>query len=281
MAPPTPGADEPGTLRGVITIVGEGNLRDGEVVVSYSGTSDLAGSASFDRASPEYSLQLPPGEYDVYAWAPVHHNSSRVQVTVSSNATTWLNLTVVRIEELIGNVTRPDGRPLSGVVFQLYEGTSIQDSWQTDSGGKFRVLIDPGEYRLIAMKSGYVRLERSISVEPGQTSTVGLVMEPTPGDEEGEGFPLEAMLVLVFIMVAAGASLGYMARQARRVRMARMEAEANRVQDSECLECGARIPAGEGRCPSCGHMLSVRCNECGRSMDAGTEVCPECGNPMA
>jgi len=271
----------PGTLRGTITIVGDDVITDGEVVVSYAGTNTSAGTAMFSTDHPDFSIELEAGDYTVYAWAKVHHNSDRVPFTVEVNGTSWVNLTVVRIEEIIGTVKDPDGNPLSGAVMQfLQEGTIVGTS-TSDDQGQFRDLLDPGTYALKVTKAGYHELERNVSILPGQVLVLDLVLEPVPQVEEDDPLPLFTLAIVLFVFMAMGISFGYMMRQARKMRRVAMEAEAARTRDMECPECGARVPRDEGRCPECSCVFQVRCDECGRSMDAGTEECPECGDPMS
>ena len=267
-------------MRGTITIVGQEDLSGGEVVVSYAGTDEAAGTALFDSDSPEYSIDLAPGEYDVYAWAKVFHNSDRVPFTVVANGTTWVNLTVVRIEEYIGRVVEPDGTPVEGVVIQFLEDGTVVGATNSDSGGRFRELIDPGTYQVKGTKRGYEEWLSELTVAPGQVINTTITIEPIPEDEEEDELPVEAMGAAVFIVLAVAISFGYVTRQARRVRRAALEAEAARAREWECPECSAMVPEDTARCPGCGHTFSVRCDECGRSVDAGTERCPECGSDL-
>ena len=270
-----------GTLRGTITIVGDDVITDGEVVVSYAGTNDAAGTSMFSSSEPGYSIDLAPGEYTVYATAKVHHNSTRDAFAIEANATTWVNLTVVRYEEIIGTVEDPDGNALSGAVMQFLQEGAIVGTSTSDDKGQFRDLMDPGTYALKVTKAGYHELERNVTILPGQVQVLDLVMEPIPEVEEDEPLPLFTLAIALFVFMAMGISFGYMMRQARKMRRVAMEAEAARTRDMECSECGARVPRDEGRCPECSYVFQVRCDECGRSMDAGTEECPECGHPMS
>ena len=273
--------DEPGTLRGVITIVGQDSLRDGEVVVSYAGTNDEAGNADFDSEDPEYSLELEPGDYTAYAWAPVFRQSDRVPFSIASNETTWVNLTVVRVEEVMGTVSDPKGAPVEGAVvdFHLKDGTKI-GATETDSQGRFRDSIGPGTYDLNITKKGFEPYGQVFILEAGQVLNLTIGMEPLPEDEDDDELPLAALSILMFIVIAVILSFGYTSAQARRLRAAAAEAEAKRAKEMACPECGGLVPEGEKVCPECDHVLQVRCSECGRSMDAGTGECPECGSLM-
>lgn len=269
-----------GTLMGDITIVGQENLRDGEVVVSFAGTDDEAGNTFFDSTDPHYSMDLAPGDYTVYAWAPVFHNSDRVPFTIVANETTWVNLTVVRQEEVLGTVSTPKGDPVEDAIVQfLMDGTLIAAT-ETDDEGKFRDSLDPGTYEVNITKVEFNYVLHQFSIEPGEVVNLTLVMEPVVKDEPEEEFPVATVMVLLFIVVAAGLSVGLVARQTRRLRMAQMKAAAERSKDVACPECGGVVPEGEKRCSECDHVLQVRCEECGRSMDKGTPECPECGSPM-
>ncbi len=275
-------ADEgEGTVRGTITIVGEDTISDGEVVVSLAGTNVSAGTGSFSSGDPTYSIDLPPGSYTVYAWAKVHHNSDRVPFEVVANGTTWVNLTVVRIEEVIGTVKDPDGNVVPGAVLQFSAGGAIVGTSTTDDQGRFRDLLDPGSYSLNVTKVKYHTLERHVDITAGQVLELDLVLEPVPVEEEEEPFPWYTFLIVLFVVAAVGLSIGHTMRQARKVRRAALEAEASRSREMLCPECGGRVPEGETRCPGCSYVFQVRCDECGRSMDAGTQECPECGNPMS
>jgi len=269
-----------GKLRGVVTIVGDDTISEGEVVVSFAGSNASAGTTDFSSADPAYSIDLPPGDYTVYAWAKVHHNSERTSFSVRENATTWVNLTVVRIEEILGAVTDPAGDPVGGAVLQFSRGGTIVGTSTTDDQGRFRDLLDPGTYRLRVTKSAFYALERDVTISEGQVLELDLELDPIPPEEEEEAFPWYTLVIAVFVVMVAGLSVGHMNRQARRLRRAAAEAEAARSRDMLCPECGGSVPEGETRCPSCSYVFQVRCDECGRSMDAGTPVCPECGNPM-
>ena len=266
-----------GRVRGVITIVGESQITDGEVVVSFAGTNSTAATALFSTAQPGFDLGLDPGEYTVYAWAKVYHNSPRTSFTVEANATTWVNLTVVRIEEIIGTVADADANPLGGAVMQFLQNGTILGTSTSDDQGRFRDLLDPGTYTMRVTKSGYQGKEMEVTVTEGQVLELDVTMEPVPVDDEGEPVPWMALVMTLFVFLALGGSIGYMMRQARRVRVAALEAEASRSRAMLCPECGAKMSEGTVRCPECSHVLQVRCDECGRAMDAGTPECPECG----
>ncbi len=266
-----------GTLRGEVTIIGQASLRDGEVVVSPGDNPDeVAGTAAFDNNDTEYEVDLPPGDYTAYAWAPVFHNSIREAFTIVANLTTWLNLTVVRLEEFIGNVTDPDGTPVDNALVELFSDGVRVETISSDSNGRFRHMIDPGTYHVTVARSGFEATEKDIEVAPGQVLEVTFVLEAIPDDDGGDDFPLEAVFVMLFIMLVAGGSVGYFMRQTRRMRRAAAEAEASRTRDTSCPQCSARMPGGTNRCPECDHVVQVRCEECGRSVDAGTKECPEC-----
>jgi hypothetical protein len=270
-----------GTVRGEVSIVGDDPISDGEVVVSLAGTNVSAGTASFSSGDPTYRIDLPPGPYTVYAWAKVYHNSDRVPFTVETNGTTWVNLTVVRIEEIIGTVEDPEGEPVPDAVLQFsVEGTIVGTS-TSDDQGRFRDLLDPGSYDLKVTKSTHHTLERQVNITPGQVLELVLVLEPVPVEEDEDPLPWFTLVIVLFVVAAVGLSIGHMMRQARKLRRAAIEAEAGRSRDMLCPECGATVPGERTRCPGCSYVFQVRCDECGRSMDAGTAECPECGHPVS
>lgn len=273
-------AEDTGTLQGVVTIVGQESLRDGEVVVSFAGTNLSAGIATFDSDDPGYQLELTPGEYTVYAWAPVFHSSQRVRFFIEANRTTWVNLTVVRMEEIGGTVHDAKGGPVEGALVRFLVDGELVQSVPTGASGRFRDNLNPANYTLEVTKAGYRPYRVDVELDPGQVVDVDITLEAIPPDDEDEGPSFTVLMVALLIFLALGASFGYMGRQARMMRRAATEAEAKRSRDMECPVCGTTVPVGRRTCPQCDHVFQVRCAECGRSVDAGTAWCPECGQPI-
>lgn len=78
--------------------------------------------------------------------------------------------------------------------------------------------------------------------------------------------------------LGAGAALGNMMGEAFK----NMN-QQNKVQETICQNCSARIPEGYKFCPSCGKPMAapkVKCRECGDEIDQGTKFCPLCGAPQ-
>jgi len=273
-------AEGTGTLRGVVTIVGQDDLRDGEVVVSPAGTNVSAGVDAFDSDDPEYELELPPGEYTVYAWGPVFHSSARVRFFIEANRTTWVNLTVVRMEEIVGTVTDGKGRPVEGALVRFLVQGELVQSVPTGSSGRFRDNLYPANYTVEVTKSGYRPYREEVVLGQGQVVDLDITLEAIPPEEEDGGLSLTTLLVAVLILLMLGATFGYMGRQARMMRRAAAEAAAQRSRDMECPSCGALVPVERRTCPECNHVFQARCPECGRSVDEGTAWCPECGQPI-
>jgi hypothetical protein len=246
-------AEETGDLRGEITIVGQESLRDGEVVVSLKGSDHAFDVAYYDSNNTSYSLELPPGEYNAYAWAPVFHASQRIGFNITVNTTTWLNLTVVRQEELLGEVEDEDGNALGDVVIQFLQDDRIVGTSQTNDQGLFRDTIDPGTYKLRITKRGYSSKELEVTIVDGEVKDLKVVLTEVPEDEEDEGPLAPGVIVGIVIIVAFFATVSYLRLQVRRLRMAAAEAEALRSRDSVCLECGGLVPE---RVP--GEVLRVR-----------------------
>ena len=268
-----------GTLEGTVDIVGATELRDGEVVVTRASSDEVVATAPFNSSVTSYSVELPPGDYTAYAWAPVYRASDRTAFTISVDITTWLNLTVIRIEEVIGHVNSTAGGPIEGVSVSFEADGSVAVTATTDAGGAFRKTIEPGNYTVRAVKAGYRDTSSAVRVSRGEVVGLDLVMEGTGGTSD-EGAPSALLLaVVVFVILSIGLSFGFMSAQARRIRRAMEDAEAAREKGAACPECGADVPAGATRCVRCGFHFQVRCAECGRLADlktAGGE-CPGCG----
>jgi hypothetical protein len=247
LAGTTTASEGSGTLRGEITVVGEDPIVDGEVVVSVAGTNTSAATTMFTSDDPEYSIDLEAGDYTVYAWAKVYHNSDRVAFTVEVNGTAWVNLTVVRIEEIIGTVKDDEDVAVPGAVMQFRSNGSIVGTSTTDDKGQFRDLLEPGTYQLMVTKAGFQKLERNVTISSGQVLVLQLVLDAVPPEDEEEPVPWLAIIAVLFVFLAMGISFGYMMRQTRKLRRAALEAEAARTKDMECPECGHRVPQDSGR----------------------------------
>ena len=280
---PMAASAQSGTLRGEVTIVGPTQLRDGEVVITRAGGNETVALGNFSWESPEYSLVLPAGDYLAYASAPVFHATDRVQVTVAAGATTWLNFTIVRVEEVIGHVNSTEGGPVAGAVVQFRLGGSVRATATTDDGGAFRTTIDPGDYDVTIVKAGFKEAGTAAKVSPGQVLRLDLSVEPVPAGDDGDvGFPIFYAIIVLFVMFVLFGSFYYVGLQSRRLRAAAAEAEARRrAAGSMCPECGADLPPRATRCARCGLVLQVRCSDCGRLVDlkdaADRGECPECG----
>jgi predicted RNA-binding Zn-ribbon protein involved in translation (DUF1610 family) len=204
-----------------------------------------------------------------------------VAFTIVAGGTTWLNLTVVRIEEVMGHVNSTAGGPVAGAVLQFSSGGSVKGGVTTDASGAFRTNIDPGSYNLTVTKAGFSQVVQAVTIGAGQVLTLDLSMEPTGGGGDDAGFPTFASIVILFVMFILFGSFYYVGLQSRRIRTAAAEADARRrAAGSMCPECGADLAPGATRCPKCGFVLQVRCSDCGRLVDlkdAATGECPECG----
>lgn len=281
LAQPVASAQPTGTLGGTITVVGQTAVRDGEVVVSRAGSDEVVATANFSSSSLSYTIALPPGNYTGYATAPVHRASARVAFAIVAGGTTWLNLTIVRIEEVMGHVNSTKGGPVAGAVLQFSSGGSVRGGATSDSSGAFRTGIDPGSYDLTVTKAGFERVVQAVTVGAGQVVTLDLSMEPTGGGGDDAGFPTFAAVVILFVMFMLFGSFYYVGLQSRRIRIAAAEAEARRrAAGLTCPGCGADLAPGATKCPRCGFVLQVRCSDCGRLVDlkdAAKGECPECG----
>ena len=60
------------------------------------------------------------------------HNSARVPFTIVANETTWVNLTVVRQEEVLGTVSTPKGDPVEDAVGQFLLDGTLEGATETD-----------------------------------------------------------------------------------------------------------------------------------------------------
>ncbi len=133
----------------------------------------------------------------------------------------------------------------------------------TDQNGEFLVQLnmpeDSGDYTVLfePETSETQSIERSISVDEGDTTTEGIM-----------GIP---WWLLVVIIAAAAGGAGSLVAYLKFF---------GPEEVVECGNCGASIPADSTTCPKCGvefDMNTVKCSECGEWIPADSDTCPECG----
>jgi hypothetical protein len=72
----------------------------------------------------------------------------------------------------------PD-RPVPGASVRALRGTSVVTTTMTDSGGRYRLTVDPGDYTVLATNAGGYRstASRRVTALAGEQTTVDLVVD--------------------------------------------------------------------------------------------------------
>ena len=96
------------------------------------------------------------GTFDLRVTLPGYCDTAIYSISVEENSTRTLNIEFDNGGVLTGNITDPDGLPLSGVTVSV-EGTIA--SGTTGPGGDYTIIgICPGEYDITFAKEGYWRI---------------------------------------------------------------------------------------------------------------------------
>jgi len=83
-----------------------------------------------------------------------------------------------------GRVLDPNGSAVAGSSIELLRGTSPAASVTTDANGEFAIAAIPGEYTLRVTASGFLAREQSLTVCPGDNSTLELTLQIEPTTAE-------------------------------------------------------------------------------------------------
>jgi YD repeat-containing protein len=124
-----------------------------------------------------YSLgSVDPGTYDVRVTASGFSTEVRQGVTVSSNTTTTLNVTLSQPGAANGAVTQANGTTaIPGAAVTLYQNAVPAATTATNASGAYALSnLHPGTYTLQVASAGYQTSEQGISVAENATTTTNV-----------------------------------------------------------------------------------------------------------
>lgn len=129
-----------GYLSGTVTRGADTSPVEGAwLMASPAGAGGELGRARTD-ASGQYTLELPPGDYDVRVLAPGHTDSAGEGLVVQADRYTVADFRLEGTTSVEGTVADPRGRPLAGVSVRagLLRGASGEELYtRTDAAGAF------------------------------------------------------------------------------------------------------------------------------------------------
>ena len=168
----------PGWIDGYVTDSETGEAIVGASITAngYSATTDVTGY---------YEIELPPGTYDVTAYASGYSTETKTSIVVESGLTTPLDFALTPIPEIgwiEGYVTDAEtALPIEGATVTA-NGVFVT----TGADGSYSIEIAPGTYTITAEMSGYYSdTQTGIVVEAGEITTLDFALELIVGWIDG------------------------------------------------------------------------------------------------
>jgi len=104
----------------------------------YFSQTDAAGVAAF--------AGLQPGKYSIHLESD---GALPTDPTIQVNAKGCVDVKLLRIPQLVGQVTTDDGRPAAGIAVEVVSPKGLEDSARTSADGRYRLSVwRPGPYKL-------------------------------------------------------------------------------------------------------------------------------------
>ena len=169
----------PGSISGTVTRATGGTAVSGATVQAF-----LAGvlkATATTATNGTYTLgPVDPGTYDVRVTASGFSTEVRQGVTVSSNTTTTLNVTLSQPGAANGVVTQANGTtPIAGAAVTLYQNAVPAATTATNASGAYSLSnLHAGAYTLQVASAGYQTSESGISVAENATTTTNVSLNP-------------------------------------------------------------------------------------------------------
>ena len=168
---------------GVVT--DRGVAQSGIVVQALSGGLIVASAVT--DASGHYSLNVPPGTYNVVASSLSFIQASSAPQTVAAGATLTVNLSISRMGWITGVVRDPTGSPVNGAAISISGGTTTEGA-TTDATGTYIALgVPAGSYTVTASSGSWPNVSATVTVTADTATTANLQFS-SGGGGGGGGF---------------------------------------------------------------------------------------------
>jgi hypothetical protein len=170
-------------LDGTVTAAGGTPVPGARLVASPAGKEGFMGQALTDSQG-RYTLDLPPGDYDVVALATGLTGAVRDGLAVGSGQRVTVDFQLDGTGAVEGRVADVDGRPLAGVYVsaRARQGPGTQTrTTRTDPGGAYRLEgLEAGMVRVSARREGTEHhATRVTSLKAGETAQVDFSLADT------------------------------------------------------------------------------------------------------
>ncbi|MEA5409538.1 carboxypeptidase-like regulatory domain-containing protein [Haloarculaceae archaeon H-GB2-1] len=170
-----------GTIQGTVTN-DSGSALSGMDVIAWNQSQGQQVDSTRTDANGDYSLGVPAGTYDVFAFdqpPETYEHAAAFRVSVSKGATVTEDLTMSKAPPsgtLTGTVVDPDGNPVSGASIEAVDSTYTNfESTTTDAQGQFSVSVPEGTYEVTASASGYANaVQTEVNVTGNAQTTTRL-----------------------------------------------------------------------------------------------------------
>jgi YD repeat-containing protein len=165
----------PGSIGGTVTRATGGAAVSGATVQAL--LAGIVKATATTATNGTYSTgNLDPATYDVRISASTFSPELRQGVTVTSNTTTTLNVTLSQPGAANGVVTQANGTtPIPGATVTLYQNAIPAATTSTNASGAYSISsLHPGAYTLQVASAGYQTSESGISVAENATTTTNV-----------------------------------------------------------------------------------------------------------
>jgi YD repeat-containing protein len=169
----------PGSIGGTVTRATGGAAVSGATVQAL--LAGIVKATATTATNGTYSTgNLDPATYDVRISASTFSPELRQGVTVTSNTTTTLNVTLFQPGAANGVVTQANGTtPIPGAAVTLYQNAVPAATTSTNGSGAYSMSsLHPGAYTLQVASAGYQTSESGISVAENATTTTNVSLNP-------------------------------------------------------------------------------------------------------
>ncbi len=153
----------------------------------------------------DFALSVIPERRYIVIASKVGYSTARdTTAFLNVNGEVTVSLNLVQLPCQVGGVVLVRGAPLGGVVVQAVAEGGATFRAETDLNGRYRLGVQPGQYRLTAVRPGWTVGETNIRVNAGEDrGGVDFALEPNFASVSGSirsinGLPIEsASLVLI------------------------------------------------------------------------------------
>ena len=183
-----------GTFTGTVT-ENRDALSGVTITVNDGGTTVTTATTD---SNGEYSVEVPPGEYDLVADDPEYEQVTKTR-TVNQDQTVTVDFQLTKDTADPGSVTgvvlsKLTGSLIEGQTVTLVDNGTTVDSATTDVGGLYALNAAPGDYTIVVEREGYETFNKPVTIQEGTTTNLDIELVKLPqfaqkpiADPNGDG----------------------------------------------------------------------------------------------